>query len=742
MKRLITILSILTAFSSTSFAQSVLQLKVYSFPKTLPDKYAFDPKHAYEEMLQKKRPKGYKKSVYQRYAEAMSYQKSDAFTNGDMYLNWGEMEGYLNDLVRRLAKSNADYSNMIAYVKRSPDMNAFCIHDGSFFINIGLIAEVKNESALANVLGHEMSHYLMHHLEQSYLEMAKANTKRKRNTNRDEILASLHENRGREMQADSLGAALAAQAGFSVKEGLGNFYMLLQMEEQELSRAHNTDRKLYVNDEDVAQNDKDEKGDKVISSHPDLKRRIRNYKKLAKRYKSIGETNNDDRFLALQKMARIEVLNLLKEQQDYRACVERAMTYYLFEPSNEAYVYYILEGIRRELFLHPKEADLPFITDNYDSDYYPLQQKGVLANLRILVPDTSNWKNILATELLVPDTLKRYPFVTWKGAFAYFSKLARRRSIGECYLTMALYETDVDKRNTLLDKYLAQEKVLYREYAKALLQNRLTESISGNSKELLLANEIAFVEDHRYGYHYRRITSQARSKGIISAINHLVKKEFSNKELIVYTDLAKENFSKAMRYKQVMLAAYAWSEAKNNVEEEEENTSEDANDKTNTQIEAGTKAKRKVQTEEDFYSPLASRKTKKNLTIESDQANLFLLNPEIWKVFNSEKLFALELLNIVSFSDKTKVFGSHMGWAYLCIPYIPYVLLQDLYLRVAFGSNKYSYQVKYYSFTPTEKKYTNWFVSETVHYKMYKSYLLSTTFDVLHSKKIIGKDND
>ena len=298
--------------------QSALQLKVYSFPKTFPEKYAFDPKHAYAEMLQQKRPKGFKRSVYERYAEAMSYQKADAFTEGDMYLNWPEMENYLNAIVRRLAKSNVAYSNMTAYVKRSPDMNAFCIHDGSFFINIGLLAEVKNEAALANVLGHEMSHYLMHHLERSYLEMAKVNTKRKRNSNRDEVLANLHQNRGREMQADSLGATLAANAGYSVKEGLGNFYMLLQMEEKELSRTQNTDRKLHADDEEGFVNDKDEKGDKVISSHPDLKRRIRNYKKLAKRYKTSEELGDEGAFLSLQKMARLEVLNLLKEQQDYR----------------------------------------------------------------------------------------------------------------------------------------------------------------------------------------------------------------------------------------------------------------------------------------------------------------------------------------------------------------------------------------------------------------------------------------
>ncbi len=735
MKRFIVFSLLLFISFYIANAQTALQLKVYSFPKSFPEKYAFDPKHAYEEMLKQKRPNGYKRSVYERYAEAMSYQKTDAFTEGDMYLNWTEMETYLNDIVHRLAKSNSAYANMTAYVKRSPDMNAFCIHDGSFFINIGLLAEVKNEAALANVLGHEMSHYLMHHLEQSYLEMAKVNTKRKRNSNRDEVLANLHQNRGREMQADSLGAFLAATAGYSIKEGLGNFYMLLQMEEKELSRAQNTDRKLHIDDEDGVSIDKDEKGDKVISSHPDLKRRIRNYKKLAKRYKSNQELGEDANFLNMQKMARLEVLNLLKEQQDYRACVERAMTYYLFDPNNDAYVYYILEGIRRELFLHPKELDHPFITDNYDENYYPLKQKGILANLRILVPDTTNWKNIVASELLIADTLKRYPFVTWKGAFAYFSKVAKKRGIGECYLTMALFESDLDKRASLLDRYLAQDKILYREYAKSLQQNRLTESIKGNTKELILANEVAFVEDHSYGYHYRRLTSQANSKGIIRTIERLVKKEFPNKELIVYNDLEKDNFSKAMRYKQVMLAAYAWSQAKGQVEEEvEESANEDAIKLMQDADPANSK--RKVQTSEDFYSPFANRKSKNNVTIESDQANLFMLNPEIWKVFNSEKLYALELLNVVSFTDKTQVFGSHMGWAYLCLPYIPYILLQDLYLRVAFGSNKYSYQVKYYSFSPTDKKYTNWYVAETVHYKMYKPYLLSTTYDVLHSRKI------
>lgn len=743
MKRFIVLSLLLLGAFYLADAQVSLHLKEYSFPKTFPEKYAFDPKHAYEEMLKQKRPKGFSRGVYERFAEAMSFQKADAFRNGEMYLDWSEMENYLNGIVKRLGKSSPEYANMIAYVKRSPDMNAFCIHDGSFFINIGLLAEVKNEAALANVLGHEMSHYLLHHLEQSYLEMAKANTKRKRNSNRDEVLAYLHQNRGREMQADSLGAILANKAGYDIKEGIGNFYMLLQMEEQELSREQNADRKLHTNDdEDIAVAEKDERGDKVISSHPDLKRRIRAYKKLAKRYKNDNYVSDAIDFVALQKKARLEVLNLQKEQQDYRACVERALAYYLFDPSNDAYVYYILESIRRELFLHPKEADQAFITDNYDEEYYPLKMKGVLANLRILVPDTANWKNIIATELIYSDSLKRYPFVTWKGAFNYFSKLAKKRGIGECYLTMALFETDDEKRNSLLDKYLAQEKVLYREYAKALQQNRLISSINGNTKELLLASEVAYVEDHYYGYHYKRLTSQALSKGVISSIDNLVKKEFPNKELIVYNDLENENFSKAMRYKQVMLAAYAWSEAKSQVEEDGVEDTSQEEDASNSTVKSGSStSKKKVQTVEDFYSPFANRKSQSIRTIESDQANLFMLNPDIWKVFNSEKLFTLELMNIVSFTDKTQVFGSHMGWAYLCIPYIPYVLLQDIYLRIAFGSNKYSYKVKYYSFTPTEKKYTNWFVSETVHYKMYKPYLLSTTYDVLHSR-IINENKD
>jgi hypothetical protein len=306
---------------------------------------------------------------------------------------------------------------------------------------------------------------------------------------------------------------------------------------------------------------------------------------------------------------------------------------------------------------------------------------------------------------------------------------------------MALYESDSEKRNILLEKYLAQEKIQYREYAQSLQQNHLTESIFANTKELLLANEIAFVEDHSYGYHYRRIFSQKRSQGIVLSIERLVKKEFPNKELIVYNALEKDNFSKAMRYKQVMLAAYAWSVAKDQVEEEDDENSEEGSMQSNDKI-APSNIKRKVQTSEDFYTPLTSKKNKKNITIESDQANLFMLNPEIWKVFNSEKLHALELLNIVSFIDKTKVFGSHMGWAYLCLPYIPYVLLQDLYFRVAFGSNKYSYQVKYYSFSPTDKKYMNWYVNETVHYKMYKPYLLSTTYDILHGRKINSSSDE
>ena len=76
-----------------------------------------------------------------------------------------QLTAYLNNVVARLAntphgKSEFPYKvNAIA----SKDINAFALPGGPIFVYTGLIGEASNESELAGVLAHEMTHVKLRH---------------------------------------------------------------------------------------------------------------------------------------------------------------------------------------------------------------------------------------------------------------------------------------------------------------------------------------------------------------------------------------------------------------------------------------------------------------------------------------------------------------------------------------------------------------------------------------------------
>ncbi len=744
---------------SASYSQTPLQLKAYVFPKVIPDKYLFNPLADFNKMMNRKPLKGYTLAQYKRYAEDMSYAKADAFYSGEMYIGWTEMENYLNKMIQLLAGEKYKKKPLIAYPKRSADINAFCIHDGSFYINVGLIASAKNEAALAAILGHEMSHYLKSHLSSSYLAMMKATTKNKRNHNRDLVLSNLYTDRQRELQADSFGAVLAANAGYDLNQGIGNFYMLQQEENRLSNKSNPSDEMETVESED---DNKDDKGDIIFSTHPDMKRRLRIFKKLVRLYNTdsakifqISETT----FKQLQEKAKLEVLAILKERNDYRACAEKAFTYYLFDPDNDTYVYYLLESIRRELFMNKKLAKKPFLTDDYKSESYANLDNGILGNLEILVPDTTQLINIKATKLIMSDSATKYPFVTWAGAFKYFAKIAEKRKIIESYLSIALYNNeDKVKRNKFLQLYIDAGNYPYKAFAEALKADQLNAKLADNTKELLITQDFRFLEDHSYGYHNQRIYADQTGPIYEKELQKLLAKKFPHKEMIVYNDLIKENLAKSINYKQIMISSFLAS----NDNEEEDGIDEDATSdkKVDTVASAGKKndattpikkAKTKSKTDEDFCSKMYSdefdelpiglqlrRSSKDSRKVNAGNTDIFILNPDIWNLFETEKIKSLEVMRVTAFVDKTKVLGTHTS-KLLCICFPMLSVAGEMYSRLLWGSPKYVFDVTYYSFSPGNAKNSNWLVEEIVHYKFSKPLFKATTYSILKSSEDASK---
>jgi Zn-dependent protease with chaperone function len=793
-KNLLLIIGLIICIAALAQGQGY-KMRYYKYPKKVPEKYIFNPKDDYQKLKAESKPKGWKEQEFERYCEMMAFQKSNSFLSGEVYLGWDEMETYVNDVLKTtIGTKAAENGSIHAFPQRNSDFNAYCIHDGTFYVNIGLLADVTDEAGLATILGHEYAHYKKQHLKKSLLQKMRATTKRKRNRNDDLVLESLHSSREFEQQADSIGAALAAKAGYNLKSGIANFYQLRYMMEKEAAKSdeNNSDDE----DENKLAKQKDAKGDKVLSSHPDLKRRIKYFKRFVK---TMNEENarkyivSEEKFKALQTKAQIEVLSVLLEDFSYKTCTEKAFTYYLFNPDNDVLVYYLLEACRRAMIVHPDLYKKPFLTDDYSKEQYDDLEYGILANLDIIVPDSNHFKNIVATNFVV-DTVSQIPFKTWQEAFDYFSKIATEHNIVESYLTMALAAQTKTERKNLIDKYLSFEKVKMKDFALALKEDNLLKSLETNTKDYMVTGNVKFIEDHRYGYHYKQLESLDKSKGYLDDLKNYMQKNFPEKELVQYSEMAQEDMAKAMKYRQAMLASLISfnllnkadsgnddngdssgdddddddsdskpAKKKSSIKKGDDDGDDDSDTKTPTKKTKTSTTTKKTKADEveeftdilstdfSFASINKKKKTKKEVekrVIKSDRdIQTFLLNPEIWSFFKKESIHSLETVTTTSFTDKTQLLGLHItkrencGTTLACIYATPLILpIMEIVYRVGRGSIKNAYEITYYSFTPTDAKNKQWYYEETVHYKMYPAYFLNSYYNALNSKKNDTKD--
>ncbi len=84
------------------------------------------------------------------------------------YLEDPEVNGYLNDLGNRLVTAIAGAPfEFLFFAVNDPTINAFALPGGYVGVNTGLILLTQNESELAAVLAHEISHVTQHHIARS-----------------------------------------------------------------------------------------------------------------------------------------------------------------------------------------------------------------------------------------------------------------------------------------------------------------------------------------------------------------------------------------------------------------------------------------------------------------------------------------------------------------------------------------------------------------------------------------------
>jgi predicted Zn-dependent protease len=166
------------------------------------------------------------------------------------YLDDPEVNAYLNALGQRLlaglTTSQPDFS---FFAVPSSEINAFALPGGFIGVNTGLILAARSESELASVLAHEITHVTQHHMARQTVASAHTQTMAMAAlltalvadhsgngqiasaamsaTMAAQAQSQINYTRAHEHEADRLGFALLAQAGFDT-HGMAGFFERLQ----------------------------------------------------------------------------------------------------------------------------------------------------------------------------------------------------------------------------------------------------------------------------------------------------------------------------------------------------------------------------------------------------------------------------------------------------------------------------------------------------------------------------------
>jgi beta-barrel assembly-enhancing protease len=97
------------------------------------------------------------------------------FRNADQVLEDPEITQYIDTIGHRLSSDAQDGKHRFHFVVvKDPEINAFAVPGGFVFVNSGLVLATRNESELAGVLAHEISHVTQRHIVRSLLEQRKS----------------------------------------------------------------------------------------------------------------------------------------------------------------------------------------------------------------------------------------------------------------------------------------------------------------------------------------------------------------------------------------------------------------------------------------------------------------------------------------------------------------------------------------------------------------------------------------
>jgi hypothetical protein len=233
---------------------------------------------------------------------------------------------YVNRVADKILKNEPELREKLRfYTVKSSSINAFTAEQGIIFVNVGLIAQLKNEAQLAFVLCHEISHFIEGHAMDSYIKkytISRGLTiESKGQTITQKLVDISNFSKGQELAADSLGLMLFLKTNYYTQAAIETLEILRESYfpfynlkiEPDLFDYELNSFSEYVSFEqfNYEEHDFNEIPDS-FSTHPDAGIRINALTKWLPKRNSTEKQSllPANEFFQIQKIARHEVIRL------------------------------------------------------------------------------------------------------------------------------------------------------------------------------------------------------------------------------------------------------------------------------------------------------------------------------------------------------------------------------------------------------------------------------------------------
>ncbi|HPS71085.1 MAG TPA: M48 family metallopeptidase [Bacteroidales bacterium] len=251
------------------------------------------------------------------------------FTSG-LILYGTELNQYVNKVADQVLKDHPDLrKEMRFYILRSSAVNAFAFSDHLILINLGLLAQIQNESELAFIISHELIHIVNKHIEKEKTEKRRKKDKVNYNSKKDQYLVYHNRSREHEYESDKEGfTKFFEKSGYNIEDIDGVYdvlqYGYLPFEETKLDRGFLEtdfykfpDSYFLVNLTPIRNR---EDYIDTLSTHPNILKRRTIMSDLVENSSHKGGASfiqPESLFLRIRTLARFECINLLLTTHDY-----------------------------------------------------------------------------------------------------------------------------------------------------------------------------------------------------------------------------------------------------------------------------------------------------------------------------------------------------------------------------------------------------------------------------------------